>query len=294
MKSNAGTVVEGTSDVLRRPGWLRSRVPDRAYLTTRSLLTDIGVDTVCREARCPNQNECLGSGLATFLILGTVCSRNCGFCNISHGKTRPPDPDEPTRVAEAVRRLKLDYVVITSVTRDDLEDGGAEHFVRTIDAVRKSAPQCRIELLIPDFNGSPQALEAVIAARPLVLGHNLETVPSLYRDIRSGADYRGSLKLLERVADSGTSLVKSGLMLGLGETDTEIRTVLSDLREADCQLITLGQYLPPSKSHRPVARFVSPGEFDRWKRLGLDLGFTRVESGPKVRSSYMAHTYASV
>jgi lipoic acid synthetase len=282
----------GVADIgRRRPRWLPSGIQDRDCLATRSLLDGIGVETVCHQARCPNQARCFSSGLATFLILGAVCSRNCRFCNISGGVPETPDPDEPARVAEAIRRLGLGYTVITSVTRDDLDDGGAGHFVRTVEAVRRLNPECRIELLIPDFNGSDAALDAVIRTAPDVLAHNVETVPRLYSTARPSADYRRSIRVIERAAESGL-VAKSGLMLGLGESDEEIAAVLSDLLNAGCRLVTLGQYLPPSRKHLPVRRFVPPEEFERWAAFGRELGLRWVESGPMVRSSYLAHTYA--
>ena len=273
-----------------KPSWLRRNLPRGAeYQSVRQLLRKNRLHTVCEEALCPNLWECFSRGTATFLMMGPVCTRNCRFCSISYGIPEPPDPEEPTRIADAVRAMALDYVVVTSVTRDDLTDGGASFFVETINGVRKIHPKTRIEVLIPDFGGDPQALFSVIESRPDVLNHNIETVPRLYPTARPQASYHRSLDLLKqsRQARSGIP-VKSGMMLGLGETAPEIEQTLHDLAGAGCDILTLGQYLQPSKGHLPVERFVHPDEFDAWRDIALGMGFAAVVSGPLVRSSYRA------
>ncbi|SMC27906.1 lipoic acid synthetase [Desulfacinum hydrothermale DSM 13146] len=274
----------------RKPSWLRRRLPsDPAYQQVRRLLKQGLLHTVCQEARCPNQFECFSQRTATFLILGDRCTRRCRFCAVEHGPTGPPDPSEPQRVADAAARLGLRYVVITSVTRDDLPDGGADAFVRTIGAVKERLPQARVEVLIPDFQGSCRALHRVLDAGPDVLNHNVETVPRLYETVRPGARYERSLELLDRSRRHAPRLpTKSGLMLGLGETEGEIERTLQDLLEVGCSMLTLGQYLQPSRRHLPVDRFVTPDEFDHWKHKALQMGFKEVASGPLVRSSYHA------
>ncbi|MFZ0132732.1 MAG: lipoyl synthase, partial [Desulfobacterales bacterium] len=245
--------------------------------------------TVCQEAKCPNIWECFSSRTATFLILGDRCTRNCRFCAVAHLPVEPPDAGEPERVAEAVAKMGLGYVVVTSVTRDDLPDGGAGHFAATIRAIRRRVPRAGIEVLIPDFQGNAAALRSVLDARPHVLNHNIETVPRLYAEVRPGAVYSRSLALLGQARRHDASVAtKSGLMLGLGETDTEIRQTLRDLLDVGCRLLTLGQYLQPSRDHLPVARYVPPAEFDQWKQSALQMGFNEVASGPFVRSSYHA------
>jgi lipoic acid synthetase len=245
--------------------------------------------TVCQEAKCPNIWECFSARTATFLILGDRCTRNCGFCAVATGPQGPPDPEEPQRVADAAAAMQLAYVVVTSVTRDDLTDGGACHFAETIGRIRERLPEARIEVLIPDFQGHRHALQRVVQARPDVLNHNIETVARLYPTVRPQAIYARSLELIKRVGVYDPSIpTKSGLMLGLGETEDEIRQSLADLRAAGCRMLTLGQYLQPSKQHLPVNRFVTPEEFDRWKTAAVAMGFTEVASGPFVRSSYHA------
>jgi len=274
----------------KKPAWLRRRLPSGpVYEAVRALLKDSRLHTVCQEARCPNQWECFSARTATFLIMGPSCTRNCRFCAVDHGPVHPPDPLEPLRVAEACRRLGLTYVVITSVTRDDLCDGGAHHFARVIQAVRKQMPLAGIEVLIPDFEGNPRALEMVMNAGPDVLNHNMETVPRLYPSVRPEAVYRRSLELIQRAGEAGPRIrTKSGLMLGMGETSDEVRRTLQDLRGAGCRILTLGQYLRPSSDHLPVERFIPPDEFDAWRREALAMGFSQVASGPFVRSSYHA------
>mgnify|MGYP000992219951 CR=1 FL=1 len=279
--------------LLPKPAWLRRRLPSGpACEKVRGLLRQAQLHTVCQEAQCPNLFECFGGHTATFLILGDRCTRDCRFCAVVHGRPGPPDDDEPRRVAEAAARLALRYVVVTSVTRDDLPDGGARLFAATVEALRRRIDGVRVEVLIPDFRGSAEALETVLAAGPDVLNHNLETVARRYPEARPEADYRRSLSLLARSAALCPQIpTKSGLMLGLGEEAAEIRTALVDLRAAGVRLLTLGQYLQPSRRHLPVARYLPPEEFDRWRAAALDMGFAAVASGPFVRSSYQAQTF---
>jgi lipoyl synthase len=275
---------------IKKPAWLRRRLPAGPdYESVRTLLKDSRLHTVCQEARCPNQWECFSARTATFLIMGSSCTRRCRFCAVDHGPVHPLDPDEPLRVAETALQLGLSYVVITSVTRDDLSDGGARHFAETIQAVRKQMPDAGIEVLIPDFQGNPQALKLVLDAKPDVLNHNMETVPRLYPLVRPEAVYRRSLSLIQQACGADPRIqTKSGLMLGMGESPDEIRRTLKDLRDAGCRILTLGQYLQPSSDHLPVERFVPPEEFDAWKTEALAMGFSQVASGPFVRSSYHA------
>ena len=275
---------------IRKPEWLRLKLPTGPdYELVRSLIGKSALHTVCQEAKCPNQWECFASQTAAFLIMGPRCTRNCRFCAVEHGPLGPPDPEEPFRVAEAAQSLGLRYVVVTSVTRDDLPDGGAAIFAATIRAIRKTIPDAQVEVLIPDFQGHLEPLLAVVEAHPDVLNHNIETVERLYPPVRPGAAYKRSTQLLRRAKDSNASLaIKSGLMLGLGELPEEIQQTLRDLLDAGCTLLTLGQYLQPSADHIPVERFVSPAEFDNWKEIALSMGFWRVASGPLVRSSYHA------
>jgi lipoic acid synthetase len=274
-----------------KPEWLRRKPPDPEALgRMRNLLQRHGLNTVCQGALCPNQGECFGQGTATFLILGKTCTRNCTFCAIPTEERPPaPDPDEPRRIAQAVEELDLKHVVITSVTRDDLEDGGAAHFARTVGALRENRAEVVIEVLIPDFQGSVEALKTVIDSRPDILNHNLETVPRLYPEVRPQAIYSRSIELLRNAkAVAPNRITKSGLMLGLGEEKEEILRVMADLREVSCDLLTLGQYLRPSGKHHPVARYVPPGEFEELRMEGEKLGFKAVFSAPLVRSSFHA------
>jgi lipoic acid synthetase len=272
----------------RLPDWMRRPIESSAHLgQTRELLGSVGVHTVCREARCPNLAECYGRRTATFLILGPVCTRSCAFCAVAKGRPHPVDPAEPEHVAAAARSLGLSYVVITSVTRDDLPDGGAAHFAAVVAAVKKACPGSAVELLVPDFQGQGEALDTVLAAGPDVLNHNLETVPRLYSQIRPGADYGRSLELLARAGRAGVK-AKSGLMLGLGEEQEEVLAVLADLRRARVDFLTLGQYLAPSESHYPVQAYVTPETFEFYRSRGTDAGFAGVAAGPYVRSSYRA------
>ncbi len=279
-----------------KPGWLKRPLPSApAFSRTRSLLDDGRLHTVCREARCPNCGECFSRGTAAFLILGDVCTRRCRFCAVTQGKPPSPDPDEPRRVAEAALRMSLDYVVVTSVTRDDLADGGAGAFAETIRSVRSRRPSTRVEVLIPDFQGEEAALRTVLRARPDVLNHNLETVARLYPEVRPQAIYNRSLELLRRAGLLAPGMpVKSGLMLGLGERPDEIESTLRDLLEAGCRILTMGQYLQPKRDCLPVARFVPPEEFDEWREVALKMGFARVACGPLVRSSYHAEDLAAL
>jgi len=274
----------------RKPPWLKVSLPKGAtYEKVRTLLKKSQLHTVCQEAKCPNLWECFSRRTSTFLIMGPNCTRNCRFCAVGHGPLGPPDPGEPERVAEAVARMGLRYVVVTSVTRDDLPDGGAEFFAETIREIRKRVPEALVEVLIPDFKGNGDALKKVMKARPDVLNHNIETVPRLYPSVRPEAVYERSLQVLAH-AKAYDPLIptKSGLMLGLGETPEELEKTLQDLLGAGCTMLTLGQYLQPSKEHVPVQRFVPPEEFDRWKEIALEKGFSEVASGPFVRSSYHA------
>lgn len=272
-----------------KPSWLRAKAPQRVG-SVKQLLRDLGLNTVCEEASCPNLGECFANGTATFLIMGPACTRACPYCDIDFTKRPLPlDATEPRRVAEAVERLGLRHAVITSVNRDDLPDGGASQFVACIAEIRRRMPQTTIEVLIPDLCGNWQALQQILAARPTVLNHNTETVPRLYRRVRPQGNYERSLKLLELARQWDPGLyTKSGVMLGLGETAEEILQVMRDLRRAGCDILTLGQYLAPSPKHLPVGRYVTPEEFDHWRRVGEELGFLQVVSSPLTRSSYHA------
>lgn len=273
-----------------KPPWLKRRIPSGAtYQEIRGLIQETHLHTVCQEACCPNLGECFSQGTATFLILGDRCTRNCRFCAVAHGPAGPPDPAEPLRVAEAIGHMKLRYAVVTSVTRDDLPDGGAFIFAETIRRIREKRPETKVEVLIPDFCGDLQSLKTVLEARPDVLNHNVETVPRLYASVRPGAVFRRSIDLLRSAHRLDPSIpTKSGLMLGLGERPEEVQQVLSDLVEAGCRILTLGQYLQPSVDHLPVERFVTPEEFEEWRKKALEMGFREVASGPFVRSSYHA------
>ena len=274
----------------RKPAWLKVRAPGGPnYMRLQALMRAERLHTVCEEARCPNIGECWEERTATFMILGDVCTRRCGFCAVSHGLPTWEDWGEPDRVGHTVAQMGLAHVVVTSVNRDDLVDGGAELFARTIRAIRREAPGCRVEVLIPDFQGGRSALETVLEARPDVLNHNIETVPRLYREVRPGSRYRRSLELFARARRHPTRpLTKSGMMLGLGETLDEVRATMADLFGAGVQLLTLGQYLRPSPRHLPVLRYAPPEEFDALAAHGAALGFRHVEAGPLVRSSYHA------
>jgi len=273
-----------------KPSWLRRRfVINPTAKEVNNLLRGLTLHTVCQEAQCPNQLECFGNHTATFMILGDRCTRNCTFCAVAHGSQEPPDPDEPKRVAEAVSHLGLRYVVLTSVTRDDLPDGGAAHFATTVKAIREIGDEIFVEVLVPDFQGSAQALATVVAAEPAVLNHNVETVPRLYPAVRPQADYERSLQLLAEVKRLNPDTVsKSGFMVGLGEKREEVSSLMRDLREVGCDLVTMGQYLRPSKDHHPVVEYIHPNIFQAYQVEAQFLGFLGVASGPYVRSSYQA------
>lgn len=274
----------------RLPPWFKQKLADpRIMSTMQELLTGLSLHTICENAHCPNIGKCFSEGTATFLILGDVCTRHCTFCAVKKGSPTPVDEEEPQHLLEAVERLGLSYIVITSVTRDDLADGGASQFAKTISLLHENKEGAIIEVLIPDFCGSVDALKMVVYARPEVINHNIETVPRLYPAVRPGADYNHSLELLYMVKKLAPEIVtKSGLMLGLGETGTEVIEVMSDLREANCDLLTIGQYLQPSLKHHPVVRFVPPEEFAEYEGIGKDMGFVQVASAPLVRSSFKA------
>ncbi len=274
----------------KRPAWLRAPAPGGPnYRELKALVGELKLHTVCESAACPNIGDCWARRTATFMILGNVCTRRCGFCAVQKGAPLEADYDEPRRVAEAVAVMGLRYAVVTSVNRDDRRDGGAELFALTIRAIRSRNPGCHVEVLVPDFQGSRPAMETVLAAQPNVLNHNTETVPRLYRTVRPGSDYQRSLEMLayaKQVAPEIPS--KSGLMLGLGETDPEVIEVMGDLRRHAVDILTLGQYLRPSSDHLPIERYYSPEEFARYRRIGGEIGFKHVEAGPLVRSSYHA------
>jgi len=288
--------VEKSESRLRKPAWIRVKLPGGERVTRiKRVLRESGLSSVCEEAACPNLGECFNHGTATFMIMGDICTRRCPFCDVAHGKPQPLDRNEPSQLAQAVRSMELSYVVITSVDRDDLRDGGAGHFIECIRAVRQSNPGIRIETLVPDFRGRiEQALQQFQTLQPDVFNHNLETVPRLYKKARPGADYQGSLDLLQRFKQqhAGTK-TKSGLMLGLGETLEEVEEVMQNLRAQGCDMLTLGQYLQPSREHLPVSRFVPPEEFEQLRLRGESMGFSNVASGPMVRSSYHADLQAN-
>jgi lipoic acid synthetase len=277
--------------ITRKPEWLQKKINPAAHAEMERLLGDHRLHTVCQEAMCPNISECFRQKQATFLILGRSCTRLCSFCNVTKETPLPADPREPERVAQAIARLGLSHVVVTSPTRDDLPDGGALLYAETVAAIRAASPATRIELLIPDFQGDRTAIGTVIRARPDILGHNVETVPRLYQ-IRTGADYRRSLAVLAAARELDPRLLtKSGIMVGLGETEDEVLAVFADLRRAGCAYLSVGQYLAPSKKHHPVEEFVPPERFEFYRERALALGFAHVESGPYVRSSYHAEQY---
>ena len=288
-------VVPAEGPLPRKPDWIRAKAPtDPRVLELKKLLREQKLHTVCEEASCPNLGECFAHGTATFMIMGDICTRRCPFCDVAHGRPLPLDPDEPVRLAETIARMQLRYVVITSVDRDDVRDGGGAHFAACIAAVRTGAPGIRIEILTPDFRGRMDAALAALApAPPDVFNHNLETVPRLYKRARPGSDYRWSLDLLHRFKQEHPEVpTKSGLMLGLGEEIAEVEEVLCDLRAHGCDMVTIGQYLQPSRAHLPVQRFVHPDEFAALAEFGRSLGFSNVASAPMVRSSYHADQQA--
>ncbi|KAF1723151.1 lipoyl synthase [Pseudoxanthomonas wuyuanensis] len=284
--------------VLRKPSWIRVRIPsDGSVARLKAKLRENRLVTVCEEASCPNIHECFGHGTATFMILGEVCTRRCSFCDVAHGRPKPPDAGEPLSLATTVADMSLKYVVVTSVDRDDLRDGGAQHFVDCIAAIREHSPRTRIEILTPDFRGKgrmDRALEILSANPPDVFNHNIETVPDLYPNVRPGADYQWSLTLLQRFKQQHPQLpTKSGIMLGLGETMEQVKATLGDLRAHDVDMVTIGQYLQPTAHHHPVMRYWTPDEFKEFELYGYELGFSHVASGPLVRSSYHADQQAA-
>ncbi len=288
--------VEPTVNPLRKPRWIRATAGSTPRVAElKAILKTNNLHTVCEEAACPNLGECFSHGTATFMIMGDICTRRCPFCDVAHGKPKPLDEHEPLNLARTIEAMALSYVVITSVDRDDLRDGGSAHFVACIEAVRAHSPATRIEILVPDFRGRmARALEIMAQAPPDVFNHNLETVPRLYKQARPGADYLWSLDLLQRFKEQHPTVpTKSGLMLGLGETIEEIHQVMHDLRAHGCNMLTLGQYLQPSKFHLPVARYVEPDEFDDLALEAREMGFDNVASGPMVRSSYHADLQAA-
>lgn len=281
--------------IQRKPEWIKMKMPNsERFRDIKKALRENNLHTVCEEASCPNIGECFSGGTATFMILGDICTRRCPFCDVSHGKPLPPDPNEPENLARTIAQMQLNYVVITSVDRDDLKDGGAQHFVDCIHAIRKASPNIKIEILVPDFRGRLDvALTILEQAPPDVMNHNLETVPRLYKQARPGSDYQNSLDLLKAFSEMYPDIpTKSGLMLGLGETDEEIVEVMRDLRAHQVTMLTLGQYLQPSEHHLPVSRFVEPAIFDALKQEADKMGFNNAASGPMVRSSYHADLQA--
>ncbi|HEY9735952.1 MAG TPA: lipoyl synthase [Trichocoleus sp.] len=274
-----------------KPDWLRVKAPQWERIgNVKAVLQDLGLNTVCEEASCPNIGECFNAGTATFLIMGPACTRACPYCDIDfEKKPKALDPTEPLRLAQAVQRMRLNHVVITSVNRDDLPDGGADQFVRCIEAVRQASPGTTIEVLIPDLCGNWAALEIILSARPEVLNHNTETVPRLYRRVRPQGEYARTLELLRRTRELAPQVyTKSGIMVGLGETDEEVRQAMADLRSHHCDILTIGQYLQPSPKHLAVQSFVTPEQFDAWRQVGEEMGFLQVVSSPLTRSSYHA------
>jgi lipoic acid synthetase len=287
--------VEQPAERLRKPAWIRAKSPFHPNVKKlKAVLREQKLHTVCEEAACPNLGECFGKGTATFMIMGDICTRRCPFCDVGHGRPNPLDSTEPDNLAETIQAMGLNYVVITSVDRDDLRDGGAAHFVECIEKVRAKNPQIEIEILVPDFRGRMEiALELMQSTPPDVFNHNLETVPRLYKQCRPGSDYQWSLDLLKQFKQAQPEVpTKSGLMLGLGEDMEEVIEVMRDMRAHDIDMLTLGQYLQPSQHHLPVERYVTPAEFDELYRIGMELGFKHVASGPMVRSSYHADLQA--
>ena len=288
--------IQPRAELLKKPSWIKAKAPTSAEVSRlKDILREQKLFTVCEEAQCPNLGECFDHGTATFMIMGGICTRRCPFCDVAHGKPKALDGDEPTHLADTIKAMQLKYVVITSVDRDDLRDGGAGHFAACIKAARAQSPELKIETLVPDFRGRMEiALAELATAPPDVFNHNLETVPRLYKQARPGADYHWSLKLLQQFKAQHPHIpTKSGLMLGLGETDEEIIEVMRDLRAHDCNMLTLGQYLQPSQHHLSVERYVTPEAFDKLAEVANELGFSNVASGPMVRSSYHADLQAA-
>lgn len=284
-----------TQRTIQKPKWLKvSGFTGDGYRRVDRMLNELNLNSVCQAAGCPNRGECFNRGTATFLILGSICTRGCRFCNIGTGRPQPVDMDEPVRLAQMVAELKLNHVVVTSVNRDDLPDGGASHFAKTIEAIRKKLPSASIEILTPDFRNAPQAVDIIIEACPDVFNHNVETVPRLYRQVRPGAVYQRSLNLLKEVGERSRIFTKSGLMLGLGETTDELHRVFDDLVAIRVSMLTIGQYLAPSKNHLPVVRYVSPDEFTTLGEAAMKAGIPKVVSAPLVRSSYRAEEFINL
>lgn len=277
---------------LKLPSWFKQPIPDaQSMKAMRSLLETTGLKTVCQSAHCPNSGQCWSKGIATFMILGDICTRGCRFCAVTSGKPKAIDITEPETVAQAVKKLNLNYVVITSVTRDDLPDQGVGQFVKTVEAIRRISPYTKVELLIPDFSNSVELLDEIIKVKPTVIGHNIEMVQRVFEDYRTQANYQRSLEVLQNLSERSEGiLIKSGLMVGIGETDEEVVDLLKDLKQVGCEIVTIGQYLSPTTSERHVAvqRFVTPEQFKEYEQIGLGLGFRYIFSGPLVRSSFMA------
>lgn len=274
---------------IRKPSWLKIKVQSGAGVKkVEDILSRYRLHSVCEEAKCPNRAECYSNKTATFIILGKQCTRGCLFCNLSRERPLPPDPQEPKHVAEAVVELGLEYVVITSVTRDDLSDGGSNHFIEVVTEIRNRDENISIELLIPDFAGNTKAIDRVLSVKPTVLNHNIETVERLYKSVRVGAEYQRSLDLLKRIKSVSGVYSKSGIILGMGEREDEVFKLLEDLRSVDCDLLTIGQYLAPTSNHLKVAEYVTPEQFKKWEEIAYQMGFKGVKSGPLVRSSYNA------
>lgn len=277
----------------RLPRWMKMQMPKgESYSKVKNLVAQLHLHTICTSGNCPNIGECWNRGTATFMILGDICTRNCKFCGVSSGKPLPPDPEEPHRIAESVQKMQLKHAVITSVDRDDLPDLGAGFWAETIRKVKKLNPETTIEVLIPDFQGKPELIQKVIESAPEVISHNLETVERLTPQIRSAAKYRTSLEVIQFIASSGV-IAKSGIMLGLGETESEVLKVMDDLRAAGCKVMTIGQYLAPTLGHIQVKEYVTPEQFERYRTIGLKKGFSYVESSPLVRSSYRADAHVN-
>lgn len=276
---------------MRKPDWLKIKLPKgESYLNVKRIIEENGLHTICSSGRCPNMGECWGAGTATFMILGEICTRSCKFCATKTGKPLPLDADEPAKIANSVKLLNLKHIVLTSVDRDDLPDGGATAWAATIRKIRKICPDTTIETLVPDFNGNYTSLQMVIDEHPEIISHNLETVQRLTPDVRSAAQYDRSLQVIKQIAISGLT-AKSGIMAGLGETEDEVVKTMDDLRMVGCSIFTIGQYLRPSKDHLPVSEYVTPEQFEKYRQFGLDRGFTHVESKPLVRSSYHAEKH---
>ncbi len=287
--------IEPTTEMPRKPDWIRVKLPTgNEIANVKEMLRSKKLHTVCEEASCPNLPECFSHGTATFMIMGDICTRRCSFCDVAHGRPNALDAEEPQNVADSVRQMKLKYVVVTSVDRDDLRDGGAQHFADVTNAIREQSPTTKVEVLVPDFRGRMEiALDNMANGLPDVFNHNLETAPRLYKQVRPGSDYQWSLDLLKNFKQRFPEIpTKSGIMVGLGETDEEVEQVMFDMRRHDIDMITIGQYLQPSKFHSPVDRFVTPEQFKKYEELGYKIGFKNVASGPMVRSSYHADKQA--